>query len=201
MKHQVFLFLSLYSFSINAMHPDTSIITKDWLVSGLTYYSNFMEKNCPHRIPVQALRSDIERIKAADLSDTDIKKIRKEMSLLPSSMPDDIHKITKSQLINELTKVNYHIKTYYHDDFDVKKFGRFIIALKNAGEDFFERHKTKILASMEILPSDSFDLKEFEQLMTALIGEDQDYSKNHDTDILSLMDIVPDFPYEIELIF
>ena len=66
------------------------------------------------------------------------------------SMNYNFDKITKSQLINELTEINHYMKKHYADSFDYKRFGQSIIALRTVDKDSFEIHKKELL--MHIVP-------------------------------------------------
>lgn len=86
MRHQVFLFLSLYFCFVHSMNHDTSKITKEQIVSHLTQYNTLMKECFSHCFNVQGFDTAIENIKNRDLSENDKKEILAEMKLLPAPL-------------------------------------------------------------------------------------------------------------------
>lgn len=85
MKHQVFLLLLFYSFSVYSMDPNK--ISQEQIVAGLIAYKNHMEQHFPHSMNWQALGQDIEIIRNMELSAIQKKEILEDMKLLPSTVP------------------------------------------------------------------------------------------------------------------
>lgn len=86
MKHQVFLLLLFYSFSVYSMDP--SKVSKEQIIAGLMAYQNRNQPYLPDRFNWQGFGQAIENINNKDhLSDTDKREILQEMSLLPAIIP------------------------------------------------------------------------------------------------------------------
>jgi len=65
------------------------------------------------------------------------------------AMQPEKNSITKSQIADSFAAFNCHMKRYYPYVFDTKKFGSFVLSIREMNKDEFESNKEDLIKKLE----------------------------------------------------
>lgn len=88
MKHHVFLLVSIFSFSVNAMQYDAKNMTKSQFINTLTVMNYYIKQNCPSDFDTKDFGKFIVGLRSIDIDTFESKKEELASLLIPLNVFD-----------------------------------------------------------------------------------------------------------------